>query len=330
MNSLTSISLIRNEADIIEAFVRHHAQWVDTMVIVLHRASAGHTSSDNTEEILGAMCREGLPIELRTLETAYYEQEAAVNSVMREVAERQDSAWILPLDADEFLNPTDGAVFLERLDALGDDVARLLRWRTYVPTPSDDEGEPNVIRRMQHRRLVEQPQRYKVLVPCRLARKAGSRVTTGAHGFRTGMRARETACDLSYLAHFPLRSSSQIRAKVFAGWLSHLSNPRKRSGLMSHWKNLYDQLKTADEIPPSRLQELAVSYGLPRGTRVAAELTLDPVRTPEYELKYSRNPVDPWTLLSDTAETLAEEVAKRGRWRPGRLLAYARRKALGR
>ena len=53
---LVGVSMVRNEADIIEAFVRHNAAVLDALVVV------DHGSVDGTREILFALRDEGLPL----------------------------------------------------------------------------------------------------------------------------------------------------------------------------------------------------------------------------------------------------------------------------
>ena len=53
---LIGIAMVRNEADIIEAFVRHNLTVLDALVVV------DHGSLDGTGEILALLQREGLPL----------------------------------------------------------------------------------------------------------------------------------------------------------------------------------------------------------------------------------------------------------------------------
>jgi len=53
---LIGVAMVRNEADIVEAFVRHNLTVLDAMVVV------DHGSLDGTEEILALLQREGLPL----------------------------------------------------------------------------------------------------------------------------------------------------------------------------------------------------------------------------------------------------------------------------
>ena len=49
---LATVALVRNEADIIEAFVHRHIRWVDRMIIILHRPEVLRLIANNTEHIL--------------------------------------------------------------------------------------------------------------------------------------------------------------------------------------------------------------------------------------------------------------------------------------
>ena len=53
---LISISMVRNENDVIESFVRHNLALMDEMHII------DHGSSDGTREILIQLKEEGLPV----------------------------------------------------------------------------------------------------------------------------------------------------------------------------------------------------------------------------------------------------------------------------
>jgi hypothetical protein len=58
MATLFGAAMVRNEADIIEAFVRHNVRVLDGLAIV------DHGSFDGTSEILAALVAEGLPVSM--------------------------------------------------------------------------------------------------------------------------------------------------------------------------------------------------------------------------------------------------------------------------
>ena len=89
-------SVVRNEADVIEVFVRHHAEIADEIVVI------DHMSADATSEILRELAAEGLPLVVQTHDGASYNQSNIVTAQVRSVAHERSADWIIPLDADEF------------------------------------------------------------------------------------------------------------------------------------------------------------------------------------------------------------------------------------
>ncbi|MBQ1762801.1 MAG: glycosyltransferase family 2 protein, partial [Aquincola sp.] len=54
--SALALGMVKNEADIVEAFVRHNLHFVDLMVLL------DNGSTDGTRDILEALQKEGLPL----------------------------------------------------------------------------------------------------------------------------------------------------------------------------------------------------------------------------------------------------------------------------
>ena len=88
---------VRNEADIVEAFVRHNLVLLDGIAIV------DHASVDATPDILRALKDEGPPIFLARDESPTYDQQAMQNRLVRHLFSTPEAAWVFPIDADEFL-----------------------------------------------------------------------------------------------------------------------------------------------------------------------------------------------------------------------------------
>ncbi|MCI6101295.1 MAG: glycosyltransferase family 2 protein [Selenomonas sp.] len=61
---IVAISMVKNEMDIIESFVRHTLGFADLLII------ADHKSTDRTREILEALRTEGLPLLVGDVEEA--------------------------------------------------------------------------------------------------------------------------------------------------------------------------------------------------------------------------------------------------------------------
>ncbi|MGN6846947.1 glycosyltransferase family 2 protein, partial [Neisseria sp. P0021.S005] len=94
---LISISMVRNENDVIESFVRHNLELMDEMHII------DHGSSDGTREILIQLKEEGLPVFIYQYQALKYNQEQLVNLLMKQLVAKDEAIdFVFPLDADEF------------------------------------------------------------------------------------------------------------------------------------------------------------------------------------------------------------------------------------
>lgn len=107
--------MVRNEADVIESFVRHTLRFADWLYITDHR------SEDATREILSALVSEGLPILV-----TYYEQEGYAQSeiMTKQLYQAIDDGAdiVLALDGDEFLLSYDGSDTKNILLSLSKDI----------------------------------------------------------------------------------------------------------------------------------------------------------------------------------------------------------------
>src|SRR5713226_998185 len=95
---LAAVSIVRNECDIIEPFVRHTTALFDRVYVI------DNASGDSTAEILQRLAAEGLPLTIgHNGNSAYYQRRRTTELIHRAIA---DHEWdfIFPIDGDEFLN----------------------------------------------------------------------------------------------------------------------------------------------------------------------------------------------------------------------------------
>ncbi len=119
------VSMVRNEADVIRSFIAHNLELVDRIVIV------DHMSEDGTCEVLDEARRADPRIEVLTYNFRQYFQSAIVTALVRREA-RRGAAWVLPLDADEFLAFSSRQEFLAALNSNGATVKHFV-WQNLVP-----------------------------------------------------------------------------------------------------------------------------------------------------------------------------------------------------
>lgn len=297
--------MVRNEGDVIEAFVRHHAELVDELIVI------DHCSTDGTDELLRTLAAEGLPLSVRSERSLVHRQNVILTRLMRKAA-AQGADWIVPLDADEFLVARGGNV-RRALTRLPRDRAWRMQLRFYVPFPDDPADEANVLERIRHRRVDEAtPWMGKVLVPGACARGRRLSLSQGSHGLletRSGRYAPVSPTDRLALAHFPVRSARQVARKVLGGWPAHVARPDRHPEQAFQWRRAFE-LAAAGRLTDRRLHTLALTYPTREPDDGRAELIFDPVPT-RFELRY-RVPRDPTPLevLAETTERLATELSE--------------------
>jgi len=220
---LVSISMVGNEADIVEAFVRDNLQYVDHMLI------AEHNTLDGTREILRALVEEGLPLTVRRIESLAFAQAAVTNALLADAVARFDPDWVIPLDADEFLDAESRDALESELAALRDSHA-VLRWIQHAPTAADDPSEPHAARRLVHRYAypppapAQNPYVWKLALRSRLLRPYLDRydLEKGSHrivfkGCREPSAQPVTLLPRAALRHYPVRSFEQLSLKAGIG-----------------------------------------------------------------------------------------------------------------
>ena len=117
-----AIACVKNEIDIIEAFVRHTLALVDRLVVL------DNGSQDGTSEVF-APSKEGLPLDIVTDRSVGKYQSRRMTRLMHDWAiGRYDADWVVALDGDEFLViPQDTPLIPE--DIQGDQPISCLRAR---------------------------------------------------------------------------------------------------------------------------------------------------------------------------------------------------------
>jgi hypothetical protein len=143
-----------------------------------------------------------------------YRQAARTSALIRLTVKEHGADWVLPLDADEFVQSASPAAFRRFLaPRLPTAVHPRLPLVNFGPHPADDRAEPNPLLRLRHK--VRRVDTGKVAIPRRLIESPGFAVGTGNHDVAANgnvLPFEEVAA--IWLAHFPIRSGWQAAMKV--------------------------------------------------------------------------------------------------------------------
>ena len=273
---LVGIAVVKNECDIIEAFVRYNLRVLDGLTII------DHASSDNTVAILRRLADEGLPAAVIEHDGAMQTQAQCMNRLLGLIRGTLSPRFVLPLDADEFLRVAGRSSLLATLSNCPVGKTPVLPWVTYMPTAADDPTEMDPLRRIRHRRAREPVQYCKAVLTAAQLTDERCQVADGNHlMLDPDERPVPTvAVDGVTLAHFPVRLADQIRAKLCVGRMAMRVSPNREPGQSAGWEKMYSRMATAKLDAPAGLQAFAASY--------YADEAVEPVLDPLPDIPYDR------------------------------------------
>ncbi|HSM01035.1 MAG TPA: glycosyltransferase family 2 protein [Acidimicrobiia bacterium] len=300
---LVAVSTVKNESDIVEAFVRHTASIVDHHLIV------DNGSTDATREILNALVSEGVALRVFDDASPGAWHARRLTRLMHEAASEHAADWVIPLDADEFVVTRRPRAIRRALKKSSSPV--IVPWQTYVPDDSDDAGEPNPVRRICHRVAAEGHRWVKVMVPGELA--TVGQLHQGSHdvSLPSDMATDRTLLEGVRLAHFPVRSVAQFARKVAIGKIQYLARDEAK-GLAFHYEEPFSRLLQSWEDFAAGYWDAAARFALPPGTAFEPVLVRDPIGYRGGSLRYTPppRPGEPWVTILEYTMQLAAEVRR--------------------
>lgn len=307
---LIGVAMVRNEADIIEAFVRHNLALLDQLVVV------DHGSTDRTRDILAQLQAEGLALRLAEVHGAANQQARVLTAAIRDTVRAGGADYVLPLDADEFLR-ADRAGLREALGQVPRDGVASIRWLTYVSDP--EVADPNPLARARWRVPLDADRVVKVALGAELAGGDDWMLAPGSHLALRRAGAAWTAIEAQplesvRLAHLPFRSIAQLVVKVVQGWLGTRlqEGPGARTGLINaHWRRMFEHYVAGHAFDSADLRRLTLTTYVrspdgdefdPRG------LVEDPL--PTQALRHTGEVIiDPARALAQWADRLLDQLA---------------------
>ena len=314
--------LVRDEADVIEANLRHHlAVGVDHVIVTDHR------SSDGTTEILRGFEAEGR-VSLIREESGELRQSDWVTRMARLAATGHGADWVINGDADEFWWPRDGGL-REVLAAVPGRFGALRGlWRNFVPRP--DDGRPFHERMTVRRRPASDltdPFHAQVKVVHRAHPDVV--VTQGNHDVLGPPLPLVREWVAFEVLHFPVRSAEQARRKFRVARTAGLASPG--TSVPQHTEAAVRSMDEAGDEPFYRglvVDDGAIERGLASGELAVDTRLRDALRAVErgkapaawppptlaedVELAVEAQVMlehDAWVKLTDRAERVERRLA---------------------
>ena len=260
-----SVSMVRNEADIIEPWVRHNLAVLDGMAII------DHGSIDPTLDILRRLAGERLPLVLVDGRAPGYLQEQMTTALARQVFAQTGADFVVPLDADEFLKTPSRDAMRRALAAIPSGMHGLLHWLTYVPDFARPADDILALLRGARRLAAERHPYHKAIVGRHLLADPNAMLANGNHfvareyqgSSEDAPRHARVRAEHAAIAHVPIRSADQFCTKV-------LTKKLGRIAANADWKPdaasqaAYDSIVVGRTIDAATLTEYAVNWSVRR------------------------------------------------------------------
>lgn len=254
---IVSITIVKNEVDIIESFVRYHINIFDEMIIL------NKNSTDGTDGIIRKLIEEGLPIVLFN-NNEYSGNELYFNFLLKKVFNEYSADIVCIIDADEFIisnqnNPRD---IINNIDKF---VYHKLKRRTYAPTVYDNSDKfiPSRITfsRDQNLEFI-----HKIILTKEIFCKSEVKLIFEDNNLILNNDLNEEInfvenFDLN-IAHFPFRSINQSINKILRIYLDLYSKNNIDSKLMDFYQDKLFKLINFGEINMEDLTDFAKYFSL--------------------------------------------------------------------
>jgi len=266
-NVVWAVSMVKNEADVIEASVRHlFSQGVDAMVV------ADNGSTDGTLDILRSLARE-FPLYVAIDSLVAYEQSAKMTRLAR-FATEHGARWVVPFDADEFWFSVDDRSLADTLRNADPGVG-VLEARMYNVFPTEELDPSRSLGEYRYRLCLQWTKLGKVA----FRSHPDAVLAMGNHDVQCPGEKRTALM----IMHLPWRSQAQMERKVRQG-VTALKQADLPENAGRHWKavagsgpehTLDHWQRVIDGVPDA-------ANGLPEGAEV---VSANPFLSEDAELK---------------------------------------------
>ncbi len=256
-NKIAVITMVKNEADIIESFARHALAYADVLLVVDHK------STDDTRKILEALRQEGLAIKIDTFEKNGYFQSEVMSGLLYRAIEEENADIVVAADADEFLVLDDenaGVTALrEKLQCLDTTKVHYMPWVDYALV-DEEQGQELFLLARPCQRNAEKSDWPKVIVgkgaakQYRITLSQGNHVALKSDGNTIVDLAVDGAQEGLHVAHFQWRSHAQRLSKALCGWLAHVEAFSWYTANGEHWQKAFRDFLETGQIPRQSLE----------------------------------------------------------------------------
>ena len=232
-----SISMVKDEEDIIESFIRFNSLIIDKFFIL------DNGSTDNTNGILNLLKKEGFDIEILSDTDTEFNLMYKTNELLHRILREYEQAdFIIPLDADEFIIEKSGGNAKHIISCLEQNKVYYYEWLSFVPSSAQMLKEAFVPARMDTVRVAEKEQK-KIIIPCSIINDSFI-IKNGSHDYFCDSEYEHEYIPSLKLAHYPIRSIEQYTVKSILGYINRIKSTAYTKGISRHIEHSFSSFKS--------------------------------------------------------------------------------------
>jgi hypothetical protein len=245
---IIALSMIKNEEDILEQFIRHTLSYCDGLYIY------DHFSIDGSRKIIDSCSKEGLKVFLINNivdqyinPTVAHIQGDVMNTMLRAVYSNYGSAVYLPLDADEFIIHEGNCIaFKNEMNSLQYNCWFKVPWRTLIASTQSEINVKDSISNFNYaekKSLIGQSHSKCIFKINNQIKIEKLLISYGNHEvIDSENKLLPFEVSGMYYLHVPIRSKSQLAKKIIMGWLSNVLRRGRDGNSAVHWGVLYNEM----------------------------------------------------------------------------------------
>ncbi len=262
--NIHAVAMLRNESDIIGAFLAQCAELFDKIHI------ADIQSTDGTDALVRGFQAPGLETAVYPVNRQEKYQGALMNRLSRQ-AFAEGADWVFFIDADEFIDIENRAALEAYLRGCNSEVLHL-PWANLVPA---NYGDYTRFDPTQEFRWSGRVSRYNkiALASAFAANHPNYNVAEGNHSVAVAPQEQEVPVRLGMpMLHVPIRSMARLKYKIGTAHRLTLAKHNRQPGEGTHVVEL-DRLLSTGDVELAELNFMAGNYG----EKITGRPTLDPV-----------------------------------------------------
>lgn len=251
---IAAVTMVKNESDIIELFIKINSDFFDHFFII------DHCSTDGTLSILDQLIYEGHPITCVKIENIAFNQSKIITDLVREVSISGDYSYVMPIDCDEFIETGKHEFFKDLLLEKKSEIDIVyLPWKGFCPTSINYFGTEAPLLNFKAR-AKELHQYYKVILSSEFSKECT--VEAGNHdAFNENVLNCRRFLSPINLYHVPVRSPEQLIRKVILGAHAFSQNIDRVAGQGYHWDELATMIRNKNyQLTEGDLLDISIKY----------------------------------------------------------------------